>query len=118
VLKFRRPTNASEFHQLGAEARPFARRCATGSGVHPDWAQYLPITEDVAIACYWVHKLGVDPAWTIPEALALAASCGATVNYLFAQLSQAMATQVVADETEALDALGEDSQPTPSGETT
>lgn len=115
-MEFRRPTGADEYLTIGTRAKKFA--AAVRRAAHPSYAQYSGLSEEVITAAYWIHALGTAPEWAQQEALELAATCGPAVLLVYSRIMTACAEAVVADEVEALDTLGEDFEPTPSGETT
>lgn len=110
-MEFRRPTGADEYLTIGTRAKKFA--AAVHKAAHESYAPYSGLSDDVIVAAFWLHSLGVTPAWTQQDALELAATGGPAVLLVYARIMAACADAVVADEVEALDSLGEDSEQTP-----
>lgn len=116
TLEFRRVSDANEYLSIGTQARRFSKMLASKPSAA--FAPYADVREEVAIACFWIHKLAVAPEFSQLDALELAKVAGAAVLLVFNTIMTECAGVVVETEQEAMDALGEGFEPTASGGTT
>lgn len=115
-LVFRRCEDATEFANIGAKARQFARQLKAGRDVPASWAEFLVHDEGTYAKCFWIHALGTNPTWSQLETLMLATHGGSALEMIYGQLVQGLAQHVVADEEANLTELGEGSEPTSGDE--
>lgn len=116
ALTFRRCEDATEFANIAAKARQFARQLKAGRDVPASWAEYLVHDEGTYARCYWLHALGINPTWSQLDTLMLATQGGSALGMIYGQLEQGLAEHVVATEEANLTQLGEGSEPTPGDE--
>lgn len=115
-LMFRYPASADEYAGLRVSARKFARMVRDRA---PDaWKPYLPLSEEMAAACWWVHALGVDPTWSQMDVLMATRDAPALIPFLHTSIMTAIGATVARLETEEIESLGEPSEPTCSDATT
>ena len=115
-MAFRRPAGADEYLKIGTRARKFSAAVQqAGAGPFAAWAH---LSTEAITAAYWLHSLGIAPEWSQQDALDLADTCGPAALLVYSRIMTECSGAVVADETEAMDSLGEDSGPILSDATT
>ncbi len=87
-LTFKTFADSSEYVELRKKATAFAEMLA-GDRIHPSFKEFA-ITDptdqakkEVAVGCYWIHTLSVEPKLGQRECLALAKECGQMMDYLY-----------------------------------
>lgn len=115
-MAFRRPADITEFTNLGAAARKFAQKLAKGVGIPESWAEYTGLDEEGYLAVYWVSALSIEPLTQLACLKAAHCDNAAAFKGLYTQVQVALAQDLIAEEVQELDDLGEGSEPTSSGE--